>query len=348
MTIRDVASHAGVSPMTISRVVNESPSVSAETRQRVLASIDELGYVPNQVARGLSRSRTGAFGVVVPDLANPFFTLVLRGVEDVAWRSGYHVILCNTRADLERERQYLEDMVAFQVEGVLIVPVGDRSRPHMRRLARAKLPFVLIDRSISGFSGDVVQGDSVAGARTLVEHLIGLRHHRIGMISESDDVSTARDRKRGYREALVAAGCEFDEELVRQSSATDPQAARQAAEQLLSMPKPPTAIFAVNNIAVLGVVEAARERGLKIPGDLAVVCFDDVEHAARLCPFLTVMAQPAETFGTVATQLLLDRVTGRIDKEHRTVVLPPSLIIRKSCGYSDPSGAADLTDISIT
>src|SRR5438067_1709065 len=248
VTIRDVASRAGVSAMTVSRVINESPRVSDDTRRRVERAIAELCYVPNRLARGLTQRKTGAFGVLVPDVANPFFTLVVRGVEEVAWRAGYHVILCDTRGDLERERGYLEDMVAFQVEGVLIAAVGDRTRPNLRLLRQHNVPFVLVDRSITGFEGDLVQGDSVAGARQLVEHLIGLGHRRVGMITETSEVSTARDRVQGYREALERAGIQADPELVAESSAIDPNAPREATLKPLAIPDPPTAIFAVNNI----------------------------------------------------------------------------------------------------
>jgi len=332
VTIREVASKAGVSAMTVSRVINDSPRVNQDTRRRVEAAIAELGYVPNRLARGLIRRKTGALGVIVPDVANPFFTLVVRGAEEVAWRAGYHVMLCNTQGDLERERGYLEDMLAFQVEGLLLAPVGDRSRPHLRALTRHGVPFVLIDRSIAGYDGDLVQGDSVAGARKLVEHLIELGHRRIGMITETNDVSTARDRVQGYREALHAAGLDADPELLAESSAIDPRAAHDATFRLLDLPEPPTAIFAVNNIAVVGVAEAARERGLEIPRDLALVCFDDIEHASRFHPFLTVMVQPAETFGTIATQLLLDRLAGRVSERRRLVVLPADFVVRKSSG----------------
>jgi LacI family transcriptional regulator len=340
VTIHDVATHAGVSAMTVSRVINDSPRVSVDTRKRVQESITKLGYVPNRLARGLIQRKTGAFGVIVPDVANPFFTLVVRGVEQVAWRAGYHVMLCDTQGDLERERGYLEDMVAFHVEGVLIAPVGDRSRPHFRLLTRNNVPFVLIDRSITGFEGDLVQGDSVAGGRRLVEHLIELGHRRIGMVTENPDVSTARDRVQGYREALERAGIEFDPELVARSSTIDANVARDTTLELLALPDPPSAIFAVNNIAVVGVVEAARERGLEIPDDLAVVCFDDIEHVSRLYPFLTVMAQPAETYGTIATQLLLDRLHGRVSERRRIVVLPADFIVRKSSGARAPAPAA--------
>jgi LacI family transcriptional regulator len=318
--------------MTVSRVINDSPRVSAVTRRRVQASIAKLGYVPNRLARSLIQRKTGSLGVIVPDVANPFFTLIVRGIEQVAWRAGYHVILCDTQGDLDRERGYLEDMVSFQVEGVLIAPVGDSSRPHLRVLTRNAVPFVLIDRSIAGFDGDLVQGDSLAGSRQLVEHLIDLGHRRIGMITEGLEVSTARDRLQGYRDALVGRGLPLDDALVANSSAIDPKVARESTLQLLDLDDPPTAIFAVNNIAVVGVVEAARERELDIPRDLALVCFDDIEHVSRIYPFLTVMAQPAETFGTIATQLLIDRLGSNVERRRRTVVLPADFIVRQSSG----------------
>ncbi len=330
--MRQVAAQAGVSAMTVSRVINESPRVSEDARGRVEAAIAELGYVPNRLARGLIRQKTSAIGVIVPDVANPFFTLVVRGAEEVAWRAGYHVILCNTQADLERERSYLEDMLAFQVEGLLIAPVGERSRPNLRVLKKNGVPFVLIDRSISGYDGDLVQGDSTAGAHRLVEHLIELGHRRIAMVTETAEVSTARDRVSGYRHALEDAGIDFRPELVVEASAIDPRAAHDATLALLDLPEPPTAIFSVNNIAVVGVAEAIRERGLEIPKDIALVCFDDIEHASRFHPFLTVMAQPAETFGTIAMQLLLDRLAGRVAERRRLVVLPADMIVRLSSG----------------
>ena len=286
--------------------------------ERVEAAIAQLGYVPRQV----TRRRT--IGVVVPDIANPFFTLVVQGAEDVAWSNGRHVILCNSQGDLERERDHLHDLLAFGVEGVLIAAVSDRSAPQLRALRRRQLPFVLVDRSVAGFAADLVQGDSVAGARALVDHLIALGHRRIAIVAEPTDVSTARDRIRGYREALEAAGIDVRLELVAASGAIEPQSAHEATLQLLDLPAPPTAIFAVNNVAAVGVAEAARERGLDIPGDLALVCFDDLGQASRIDPFLTVFAQPAETFGTIGVQLLLDRIAGRGDERERIVVLPGS------------------------
>ncbi len=331
-TIRDVAVLSGVSPMTVSRVINGSARVRPDTRQRVQEAIAALGYVPNYLARNLTRQKTGALALIVPDFADPFFTLILRGAEDVARRAGYRVILCNTDGDLDREDAYLEDMVAHRVEGLLIAPVSDRSRRNLRRLGPQPPPFVLVDRSIPGIESDLVQGDSIGGARVLIDHLLRLGHRRIAHITESQEVSTARDRLCGYKEALAAAGIPFDPDLVITAPGANADGGYQAAQRLLDRDSRPGAIFAVNNLSAVGAVTAIRERELEIPGDIAVVCFDDIELAALLCPFLTVMAQPAETFGTLAVQLLLDRITGRATERRRRVVLPADLIVRVSCG----------------
>ncbi|TML10694.1 MAG: LacI family transcriptional regulator, partial [Actinobacteria bacterium] len=181
-TIRDVARLSGVSPMTVSRVINESARVSPETRHRVEQAIAQLGYVPSRLARGLSRQRTGTIAVIVPDVANPFFTLIVRAAEEVARRADYRVILCDTRADLAVEQDVVGEMLAHRVEGIVIAPVSERSRPHLRRLDRFGIPFVLIDRTVDGVDADAVLGDNRGGATQLVEHLIALGHRRIGMI----------------------------------------------------------------------------------------------------------------------------------------------------------------------
>jgi len=331
VTIRDVARHAGVSPMTVSRVINRSPSVSSTTRSRVEQSIAELGYIPSRLARGLSAQRTGTLALIVPDVANPFFTLIVRGSEDVARRAGYRLLLCDTRADLDVEREVIDELIAHRVEGILIAPVSDRSRDHLRRLSRFAVPFVLVDRTIPGVDADTVLGDSAGGAQHLVEHLIALGHRRIAMITESDAVSTARDRRRGYEAALSAAGFGVDAELVVEGS-VDPEGGRGGMRRLLGLERPPTAVFTVNNLVALGAIEAVREAGREVPDDIALVCFDDIDYASRLHPFLTVMEQPAETFGTLGTQLLLERIERRAPDRRRMVVLPAQFVVRRSCG----------------
>ncbi len=333
VTIRDVARRAGVSPMTVSRVINDSARVSPATRGRVEEAISELGYVPSRLARGLSARRTGTLALIVPDVANPFFTLIVRGAEDVARRAGYRMIICDTRADLDLEREVIEEMIAHRVEGILIAAVSDRSREHLRRLEGFGVPFVLVDRTVRGIDADVVLGDNAEGARRLVEHLVSLGHRRIGMVVESDDVSTARDRLRGYRAALEEAGLPYDADLVADAT-VDPSGGVTGMRNLLALERRPTAVFTVNNLVALGAIEAVRAEGLEVPDDLALVCFDDIEYASRLYPFLTVMEQPAETFGTLGTQLLLERVEGRAPERTRVVVLPAEFVVRRSCGAS--------------
>jgi LacI family transcriptional regulator len=331
VTIKDVARESGVSSMTVSRVINGGDRVSPATRQRVEQAIAELGYVPSRLARGLIRQRTGTLALIVPDVANPFFTLVVRGAEDVARRAEYRVILCDTRADLELEREVIEEMLAHRVEGIAIAPVSDRSRTHLRRLAKFGVPFVLIDRTVAGVDSDVIVGDNARGARRLVDHLISLGHRRIGFIVESDDVSTARDRRRGYEAALEAAGLPLDPALIARVTA-DPEGGLEGMRRLLALDERPTAVFTVNNLVAVGAIEGVRAAGLDVPDDVALVCFDDIEYASRLYPFLTVMAQPAETLGSLGTQLLLERIDGRARDQSRVVVLPAQFIVRKSCG----------------
>jgi LacI family transcriptional regulator, galactose operon repressor len=331
VTIKDVARLSGVSSMTVSRVINGSERVSPETRQRVERAIAELGYVPSRLARGLIRQKTGTLALIVPDVANPFFTLIVRGAEDVARRAGYRMILADTRADLTIERDVIEEMLAHRVDGIVIAPVSDRSKGHLQRLARYGVAFVLIDRTVSGIESDVVTGDNAGGARRLVEHLISLGHRRIGFITESDDVSTARDRRQAYEAALAAAGLPPDPSLIVRST-VDPPGGFEGMRRLLKLDEPPTAVFTVNNLVALGAIEAVRAHELEVPDDFALVCFDDIEYASRLYPFLTVMAQPAETLGTLGTQLLLERIEGRAPEQPRVVVLPAQFVVRRSCG----------------
>jgi LacI family transcriptional regulator len=331
VTISDVARLAGVSSMTVSRVINDTAGVKPDKRRRVEEAIAELGYVPSRLARGLTRQRTGTLAVIVPDVANPFYTLVVRGAEDVARRAGFRVILCDTRSDIVAEQEVIEEMIAHRVEGILIAPVSDRSRDHLRRLAKFGLPFVLVDRTVPGIDADAVLGDSESGARQLIEHLISHGHRRIGMIVESRDVSTARERRRGYEAALAAAGIPVDAALVA-NAAVDPSGGLDGMQQLLALDDRPTAVFTVNNLVAVGAIEAIRAAGLEVPDDIALVCFDDIELASRLYPFLTVMEQPAETFGTLSAQLLIERIEGRGPERSRLVVLPAEFVIRRSCG----------------
>jgi LacI family transcriptional regulator len=330
-TVREVARRAGVSPMTVSRVVNGSGRVRPETRLAVEQVIAAVGYVPNGLARALTSRKTGVLGLMVPDVGNPFYAPIVRGAENIARGAGFRVMVCNSESSLAYEGEFIADMLRQRVEGLLIVPVGDDSRAHLLRLERHRIPFVLVDRSVSGFDCDVVQSDGVGGACRLVEHLIGLGHRRIAMIAEGVSVSTARERRRGYETALTAAGIPVDPQLLRETTVDLPGGYR-AMQTLLGLDHRPTAVFAINNLVAVGAVKAIREHGLAVPDDIALVAFDDIEHVASLWPFLTVMPQAPETFGAIAAQLLVDRIHGRAAEQRRVVILPSDLIVRESCG----------------
>ncbi|MDZ4716884.1 MAG: LacI family DNA-binding transcriptional regulator [Roseiflexaceae bacterium] len=333
VTLQDVAARAGVSTMTVSRVVNQAKRVAPATRERVERAIHDLGFVPNALARGLLQGRTHTIALLLTDISNPFFTQIARGVEDVAQRNGYTVIFANSDESPQKEAQYVQTLLSHQIDGLIIAPAGNASRPLLDLLIRRKKPFVLIDRVIDGIAVDAVVGDNIGGARILTEHLIALGHRRIALVHASSEISTARERQRGYLEALWFHGIEVDQDLIVEGDFKRASGA-EAARQLLRLPQArrPTAIFADNNFHAIGVIESLREAKQHVPQDIAVVCFDDIELASALQPFLTVVAQPARTFGTIAMQFLLDRLTGTEAVAARRVVLPPELIIRESCG----------------
>jgi len=329
-TLHEVGIRAGVSAMTVSRVVNGRGGVDMETRRRVEEAIQALDYVPNRIARGLISQKTQTIGLIVPDVVNPFFAPVVRGAESAARKAGYRVLLCNSEGDLRLEREYIEDLVAHRVEGLMLAPASDRSRSSILSLLRGGFPLVLIDRALPDADCDLIVSDNANGARRLIEHLIGIGHKEIAHVTDAEDTSTGRERLRGYRDALDAAGIPFQSELVVRTT-VDRIGGYRAAQEILTRDSLPTAIFAVNNMTAVGTMEALRERGLSVPRDMGLVCFDDVEHLAVLSPFLTVIDQPAETFGSLGAQLLLERMTGKASSRPRRIILQTDLIVRESC-----------------
>jgi len=330
-TIHDVAARAGVSAMTVSRVLNDRGRVSGETRERVLAAVRELNYVPNQLARSLVGGRSRTLALLVADITNPFFTTVARGVEDAARQRGYRVLVGNSDEDVEQEYEYIKAVIASQVDGVIMSPASSRSKAAVQLLGDKGIPVVLLDRGLDGVEADLVAGDSVAGARLLVEHLLSLGHRRIAAVTGPLSVSTARDRLAGYRAGLQAAGLQPDPELELEVS-YKPEGGQEAARRLLTMPPEtrPTAVFCANNFQAVGFAVALRNAGVAVPAQMALCCMDDIPLASLLDPFLTVADQPAHTFGTIATQLLLERVDGTAPVTARRVVLQPALLVRRS------------------
>ena len=328
--IRDVARLAGVAPITVSRVINGADGVAEDTRQRVQQAIDQLHYVPNSLAKSLRSRQSHTIALIVPDITNPFWTTVARGVEDTAAENDYRTILCNSDENPAKETNYLNLLVERRVDGVIIAPATpDKKR--LTLLKQLQVPCVLVDRRVAGFVADLVYSDSRAGARFLIDHLIDLGHRRIALINGPRTISSAQDRAEGYRESLEAHGLVVEESLIFQGEFKQDSGYRLVKQALARVPRP-TAIFAANNFIAIGALQALQEAGWRVPEDMALVCVDDVPYLSAIDPFLTVAAQPAYEMGESAAQLLVGRLTATRKGKAREVVLAPQLIIRRSCG----------------
>jgi LacI family transcriptional regulator len=329
-TIRDVAKYAGVSPITVSRVVNEAENVNPETRARVSRAIADLGYIPNLAARSLRSKQTFTLALILPDITSVFWTTVARGVEDAAQGGGYSVLLCNTDENPDKFTRYLNTVLRQRVDGVLVAPYSMDAR-QLSQLVEMKIPTVVIDRRVINWDGDSVYCDSVAGAQALTQHLLSLGHQRIAILSGPTATSTAEDRVAGYCLALRKADIFVDERLILRGEYRESSGILLTRE-LLSSNLAVTAIIAANNSIAAGVLEELKLQGCNVPGEIAVVCFDEMPEMERRFPFLTNVTQPAYDMGANASQLLLSRIRASGNLRPREVILPTRLILRYSCG----------------
>lgn len=332
VTIYDIANKAGVSAMTVSRVINNTGKISEKTRAKVRRVMDELGYVPNQMARSLVLQRSRLLFLLITDITNPFYTTLARGAEDAAKKHGYRLLFGNSDESLDKEKDYLDTILATRADGVLIAPTGDASLPHLETLRKHGVPFVLLDREVPGMESDVVLGDSKDGARRLVDHLVSLGHSRIAMINGSSGVSSARMRLEGYREALKLNDLPYEEQYVLET-AFEPRSDLSAIEAWLAgMDPAPTAVIAGNNVLAVEVIRTLGAQGKQVPDDLSLVCFDDLGPLSDINPFLTVIAQQAYQFGYLGMQMLVDRLKerGETPLPWNKIVLPADMIVRRS------------------
>jgi LacI family transcriptional regulator len=327
VTIRDVATRAGVSSTTVSHVINDTRPVSADLRSRVEAAMAELGFQPNALARSLRRKRTHTLGLIVPDSANPFFAEVGRGIEDTSFANGFSVILCNSDGDPARELLYMDLLVQKQVDGVLFVPTGDQARL-AATLRTRNIPVVVIDRDVPDAPIDRVHIDNVAGGYLATRHLLDLGHRRIGYIGGPPHLSPVPHRNAGYRQALQEAGLTVDEGLVIDGNFRD-VGGYEGAQALLALADPPTAIFAGNDLMAIGALAASREAGVAVPDELSIVGFDDIHLAGYINPPLTTIAQPKYELGVIAAELLFARLA-QSDLPPQRRLLQAQLVVRQS------------------
>jgi LacI family transcriptional regulator len=326
-TIRDVAAAAGVSPATVSRVLNGKEDVGADLRRRVLGTVTELGYRRNGPARSLRTRAAQVLGLIISDITNPFFTAVVRGAEDEAQLAGYSVVLANADEDVAKEARYLEVAAAEQMAGVLLSPASSE-QTSIGVLVERGIPVVTIDRRLTAAPVDTVTVNNHQAAREATAHLVGQGCRRVGLVAGPVQTTTGARRLAGYRAALRDAGRTFDPALIAYADFRT-AGGYAATGQLLRQRRPPDGLLFANNLMTVGGLQAIAEAGLAIPDDIAVVGFDDAIWATALRPPLTVVAQPTYEIGQTAARLLLRRVSGERFTP-RDVVLRARLIERAS------------------
>jgi DNA-binding LacI/PurR family transcriptional regulator len=334
-TVKEVAKHAGVSTATVSRVLNDLPNVTPDVQARVRASMLALNFHPNRVARSLRTKGTQVIGLIISDIQNLFYVSIARGIEDVASRNGYSLILCNTDEDPQRERLYLETMRAEYVAGIILASTSETG--HDLNLFEG-IPVVALDRIIKDISLDTVVTDNIGGAREAVNHLLSLGHRRIGIIRGQQQMTTSLERQMGYEQALQEFGLPIDPDLIRYADLRRSSEGHQQTVDLLKLPNPPTAIFSTGTMFTLGTLSAIRELGLRVPQDVALVTFDEIPWGELLNPPLTTVPQPTYELGQTAAEMLMARIA---DPERPPTIkrLNLELVVRESSGANRNSPA---------
>ncbi|WP_117212050.1 LacI family DNA-binding transcriptional regulator [Allorhizocola rhizosphaerae] len=326
--IKDVARLAGVSVGTVSNVLNHPERVAEATRLRVRQAIAELGFVRNDSARQLRAGNSRQIAIVVLDVTNPFFTDVVRGAEMAAEDHGVLVVVCNSSESVDRERRHLDVLEEQRVRGVLITPVDDAHTSRLELLIARGTPVVLVDRGSGWPSRCSVAVDDVFGGRLAAEHLIARGHRRVAFVGGPMSIQQVIDRHRGFSAALgkTARLITVDTPNLTVTSG------RVAAGQLAELPaqQRPTAVFCANDLLALGVLQGLTHRGLRVPEDVAIVGYDDIEFAAAAAVPLSSVRQPREQLGRTATELLLDEIQANGDHQHRHVLFQPELVVRAS------------------
>lgn len=327
MKITEVAEKAGVSPATVSRVLNGSSTVGDAYRERVERAVGELGYRPNRLASNLRRRKAAMIGVLISDIENPHFTQMVRAVEDAAYRRGYRVLLCNTDETPEKQRSYLEVLADERVFGVILVP-SEPGGEDVGELLDLGVSVIAFDRVVEDPRVDAVIADNVAGVRRATEHLILAGHERIGLVGGPVVVETGAERLEGYEAAMRSVGLE-----PRSADGSFRiEGGRTATEELLEAS--PTALVVANNLMTIGTLKTLRERGLRVPEDVALVAVDDPFWSELVEPPLTTLTQPVQEMAGSAVEFLFKRLAGRREGP-RKVVFEFELKVRGSCGTGE-------------
>lgn len=330
-TIKDVAEQAGVSVNTVSRALNNKPDVSHVTRQRVLEVAKGLDYVPNALARSLVRKNTKTIGVTIGDNSNPYFATILKVIEKTARGRGYTIFVCNTDENPLQEAEAIDVLREKMVDGLLVTPVVGKGNIAIQRLRDAGVPFVVLARALQDIKADCVTCDNVKGGFQAVRHLIDNGHTRIAHIAGPQGLQPAMDRYKGYMNALSSCGITPDPSLVKWGN-VNMSDGKKSMHELLSAGNRPTAVFAFSDFVAMGVMMAVREVNLRIPEEVALVGYDNIEFSSFLDVPLTTVSQPRTLIGETAINLLIDKIEKKVSDEPQQIVFQPELVIRKSSG----------------
>lgn len=329
--IRDVARLAQVAPITVSRVVNNSGYISPETRLRVEAAIQELNYIPNTLSQSLRYQKTNMIALIVTDITNPFWTTLVRGVEDACSEYDLSVIVCNTDEKQEKLENYVYLLLQRQIDGLIIVPTEGYNGQMLENLATSRVPTVILDRTLHDRRDfTVVRGDSINGGYLLTRHMLDLGHRRVMMFSGGKEVSTSVERVEGYRRALQEAGFTVDDDLICFGRFTQQSGYQMTVDMLRSVNPRPTAVVTANNFIAFGAQAALEEYQVRIPEDISLSTFDDMPMALNPKPFLTAIVQHPYRMGQIAVQQLTTRLKDGDEVEAEEIVLPVELIVRPS------------------
>ena len=341
VTIKEVAEEAGVSITTVSHVINDTRYVSDDLTEKVFRAMKDLNYRPNNVARSLRSGRTKTIGLIVPDISNPFFAEFSRKIEDIGFKFGYNVILCNADEDNKKEQIYIDVLLSKQVDGLIFFATGD-SQDVKKTLYKYDVPVVITDREAEGIKTDLVLIDNQRGGYQATNYLLSLNHKRIGCISGPSLIRPSAQRVEGYLQALEEAGIEPDHALIRMGNFRFHSGETEMLA-LMDLPDPPTAVFVCNDVMALGAMRGVQGAGMRIPEDVSIIGFDNSPLSSMVFPQLTTISQPIKEMADLTVELLIEKINLKenqkrqkdLKPEFKRIVLDTSLVIRGSCKNYD-------------
>lgn len=334
LTIKQIAKLANVSDSTVSRVLNHQPDVNEDTRRKILEIVKQVGYRPDAIARSLVTGQSKTLAFVTEDIRNPFFAEVARGLEDAATEEGFQVLYCSTDSDVTKEKMWIEMLLAYRVAGIVFTSFSGNEEV-IKEIIKCNIPYVFVNRYYNEIPGDCVLIDNYLGGYLATRHLIELGHRRITYLGGRGISSTRLERQRGYEQALKEAGLSYFEKLNKEIKGGLRYHFGYKVTKEILREEEFTAIFAVNDLVALGAFAACLEEGKKIPQDIAIVGFDNIEFTSFPTVELTTIHQPKYEMGRQCMEILKEQIErgNKKDKYYRKIVYKPELVIRKSCGY---------------